>query len=188
MFTITDYSGYGSLGVGWTLDGANFIGGLLRMLFPFSLGMLVCRHFKPVRVRGAFWICSLVLLVLLYVPYIPGLNPVCYNGIFEMACIALVFPVLVWLGASGSTTDRWSSRICKFLGDISFPVYIIHYPFYYLFYAWLINHRYYTFGETWPVAVLLMAVNIFLAWLFLKVYDEPLRRYLAHRFLRKTKK
>lgn len=188
VFTITDYSGYGSLGVGWTLDGANFIGGLLRMLFPFSLGMLVCRHFKPVRVRGAFWICSLVLLVLLYVPYIPGLNPVCYNGIFEMACIALVFPVLVWLGASGSTTDKWSSRICKFLGDISFPVYIIHYPFYYLFYAWLINHRYYTFGETWLVAVLLIAVNIFLAWLFLKVYDEPLRRYLAHRFLRKTKK
>ena len=39
-FALTDYSGYGFLGVGWTLDGCNFIGGFLRMLFPFTLGML----------------------------------------------------------------------------------------------------------------------------------------------------
>lgn len=185
LFTITDYSGYGSLGVGWTLDGANFIGGLLRMLFPFSLGMLVCRHFKPLKVRGAFWICSFILLVLFYIPYIPGVAPVCYNGIFEMFCIAFIFPCLVWLGASGKTTDVFSSKICKFLGDISYPVYIIHYPLYYLFYAWLIKNKYYTFGETWMVAVLLMAASILLAWIFLKVYDEPLRRYLAGKLLKR---
>ena len=169
-FTITDFSGYGCLGVGWTLDAVNFTGGLLRMLFPFSLGMLVCRHFKPAKVRGAFWICTLSLIVLFHIPFIPGLEPVCYNGIFEMACIALVFPALVWLGASGTTTDRFSSGVCKFLGDISFPVYIIHYPFYYLFYAWLIKHQYFTFGETWMTALLLMAGNLLLAWLCLNFY------------------
>lgn len=184
-FTLSDYSGYGFLGIGWTLDTANFIGGLLRMLFPFSLGMLVCRHFKPVRVKGAFWICSFVLLALFYVPFIPGIKPFCYNGLFEMICIAIVFPVLVWLGASGSTTDRFSSGICKFLGDISFPVYIIHYPFYYLFYAWLIKNQYYTFGSTWLTAILLMIGNIVLAWVLLKVYDEPVRRYLAKHFLKR---
>ena len=185
FFTLTDYSGYGSLGVGWTLDSVNFIGGLLRMLFPFSLGMLVCRYFKPVKVRGAFWICSLVLICLFYVPFIPGLEPICYNGVFEMVCIMIVFPVLVWLGASGSTTDTISSSVCKFLGDISFPVYIIHYPFYYLFYAWLIKNQYFTFGETWEVATLLMAGNIVLAYLCLKLYDEPVRKYLAKRFMHK---
>lgn len=184
-FTITDFSGYGCLGVGWTLDAVNFTGGLLRMLFPFSLGMLVCRHFKPAKVRGAFWICTLSLIVLFHIPFIPGLEPVCYNGIFEMACIALVFPALVWLGASGTTTDRFSSGVCKFLGDISFPVYIIHYPFYYLFYAWLIKHQYFTFGETWMTVLLLMAGNLLLAWLCLKFYDEPVRRYLAARWLKK---
>ena len=40
-FALTDYSGYGYLGIGWTLDGVNFAGGMLRMLFPFTLGMLV---------------------------------------------------------------------------------------------------------------------------------------------------
>ena len=183
FFTLTDFSGYGNLGVGWTLDATNFIGGLLRMLFPFSLGMLVFRHFKPIKICGAFWICSLVLFVLFHVPFIPGLAPICYNGLFEMICITLVFPLLVWLGASGSTTDRFSSGVCKFLGDISFPVYIIHYPLYYLFYAWLIKHQYYTFGQTWVTAILLIAGNIVLAWCCLKIYDEPVRRYLSKRFL-----
>ena len=155
------------------------------MLFPFSLGMLVCRYFKPVKIRGAFWICSLVLIGLFYVPFIPGLEPICYNGVFEMVCIMIVFPILVWLGASGSTTDTISSSVCKFLGDISFPVYIIHYPFYYLFYAWLIKNQYFTFGETWIVAILLMAGNIILAYLCLKLYDEPVRKYLAKRFMHK---
>lgn len=37
------------IGVGWTLDSVNFVGGLLRMLFPFSLGLLLSRNFKPVK-------------------------------------------------------------------------------------------------------------------------------------------
>lgn len=36
-FALLDVSGYGSMGVGWTLDAVNFSGGLLRMLFPFSM-------------------------------------------------------------------------------------------------------------------------------------------------------
>ncbi|MEA4810105.1 acyltransferase family protein, partial [Macellibacteroides fermentans] len=63
-FAMFDISGYGSIGVGWTLDSVNFLGGALRMLFPFTMGMLLSRHFKPIKVRGAFWICSAVLLVL----------------------------------------------------------------------------------------------------------------------------
>lgn len=184
-FALTDYSGYGFLGVGWTLDGCNFIGGFLRMLFPFTLGMLVHRNFKPMQVRGAFWICTIALLLMFFVPFIPGLKPICYNGLFEMFCIAVIFPLLVWLGASGKTTDRLSSGICKFLGDISFPVYIVHYPLYYLFYAWLIRNKYYTFGETWLVALYLIIVNVILAYICLKLYDEPVRKWLAKHFLQK---
>ena len=40
-FILFDAVGYGMIGVGWTLDGMNFFGGLLRMLFPFTLGMLL---------------------------------------------------------------------------------------------------------------------------------------------------
>lgn len=184
FFTLTDVAGTGSLSVGWTLDGPNFVGGLLRVLFPFSMGMLMCRIFKPTKIRGAFYLCSLLLAIVSFTPYIPGMSPFCRNALFEMLCIAIVFPAIVWIGASGSTTDIFSSGLCKFLGDISFPVYIIHYPLYYLFYAYLINHRLYTFSETWPLVLLLIAVNVMLAWLCLKLYDQPLRRWLAKQFLK----
>ena len=184
-FAIFDVSGYGMIGVGWTLNSVNFVGGLLRMLFPFSLGLLLSRNFKPVKVRGAFWICSFVLLVLFCVPYEEGVEPICMNGLFEAFCIVVVFPVLIILGASGNTTDKTSTRICKFLGDISFPLYITHYPFMYLFYSWLIENQYFTFGETWRVALCVYVWNILVAYLCLKFYDEPVRRWLSKKFLKK---
>lgn len=91
MFACSDAAGYGSIGVGWTLDGVNFVGGLLRMLFPFSMGMLLSRCFKPVKIRGAFWICSIVLLILFHIPFVEGSEPILMNGVFEMFCIIFVF-------------------------------------------------------------------------------------------------
>lgn len=184
-FATLDISGYGNIGVGWTLDGVNFIGGFMRMLFPFTMGMFLSRIFKPMKVRGAFWICSAVLLALFSVPYLEGTEPVSMNGLFEMFCVIVVFPILIWLGASGSTTDKNSTKICKFLGDISFPLYIIHYPFMYLFYAWLIEKQLYTLGETWPVVLCVYIGSIIVAYLCLKLYDEPVRRWLSKKFLAK---
>ena len=97
-------------GVGWTLDGVNFVGGLLRMLFPFSMGMLLSRCFKPVKIRGAFWICSIVLLILFHIPFVEGSEPILMNGVFEMFCIIFVFPALVWLGASGGSQNPVGRR------------------------------------------------------------------------------
>lgn len=182
-FALSDVVGYGMIGVGWTLDGLNFWGGMLRMLFPFTLGMLISRNFRPLKVRGAYWICSVILLALFCVPYIEGHSPVCLNGVFEMVCIVVIFPMLVFLGASGQTTDKRSTRICKFLGDISYPLYAIHYPLMYLFYAWLIENKLYTLGETWPMAALVYFGSIVLAYLCLKLYDEPVRKWLGRKFV-----
>ena len=186
-FALFDIVGYGMLGVGWTLDGANFWGGMLRMFFPFSLGMLLSRHFRPIKIRGAFWICSAVLLILFCIPYIEGKSPVCLNGVYELICIALIFPALVWIAASGKTTDKQSTRICRFLGDISFPLYAIHYPLMYLFYAWLIKNKLYTFTECWQMAALVYTGSILLAYLCLKCYDEPARKWLSRKFLSQNK-
>lgn len=183
-FTLFNVSGYDMFGVGWTLDTVNFFGGTLRMLFPFSMGMLLARHFKPMNVKGAFWICSMILLLLFCVPYIVTENsPISLNGLFEAICILFIFPVLLWIGASGKTTDNFSSRVCKFLGDISYPLYAVHYPIMYLFYAWLINHKIYIFSEAWPTALVVYLGNILLAYLCLKLYDEPVRKRLAKKFL-----
>ena len=178
-FAVTNQSGYGSIGVGWTVDTTNLLGGTLRMLCPFTIGMLMSRVFKPIKnVRGAFWICTIILLVLFHVPFIYVGTPMSLNGIFEVACIICIFPIIVWLGASGTTTDNTSRRICRFLGDISFPLYIVHYPLMYAFYMWLMKTRLYTFSETWPIAISTMACSVCIAWLSLRFYDEPIRKWL----------
>ena len=181
-FAITDASGYGSIGVGWTVDAINLYGGALRMLCPLTLGLLLSRIFKPVKVRGAFWICAAVLIALLYVPYLTGGERVSLNGVFETITIVIIFPAIVWLAASGKTTDRLSSKVCQFLGEISFPLYIVHYPLMYVFYLWLIKTRQYTLHETWPVALLTVFCSVALAWLCMRFYDRPVRKWLRKKW------
>ena len=199
-FVTFDISGYDMIGIGWTLDAVNFLGGLLRMLFPFSLGMLMARRFNGKRqkakdeslcsrvksfvTRNIFWIATIVLFLLFSVPYFPKAetSSISVNGIYELFCIMIVFPFIVWFGASGTTNSKSSTKLCNFLGDISYPLYIIHYPIMYLFYAWLIDNKLYTLSETWPTVILVLATSIVLAYACLKLYDEPIRRKLSLKF------
>ena len=103
------------------------------------------------------------------------------NGLYEAVCTILIFPLLVYMGASGHISYGFPKRLCEFLGDISYPVYIIHYPFMYLFYAY--TFRGVPFSQAWPWAVAVFAGSIFLAWVTLKVYDEPLRRWLSRKVM-----
>ena len=183
-FAIFNFSGYGHLGVGWSMADYNLIGGFLRLLFSFSIGLLMTRVFKPLQVRGAFWICSLAIIVLLSMPYIGGSEFPWMNGIYDSVCAIIIFPLLVYLGASGKTTDKKSSKICEFLGNISYPLYIVHYPFMYLFYAWVWSKEL-SFSQAWPMALVVFFGNILLAYLCLKFYDEPVRRWLTKKFLAK---
>ncbi len=176
-FAIGNFSGYGNLGVGWSLADNNFIGGFLRLLYAFSAGLLMSRIFKPKRIRGAFLICSSIIVVLLSIPYIGNADSLWMNGLYDAICTIVIFPMLVYIGASGTIKSKISTRVCKFLGDISYPLYMVHYPFMYLFYSWVWKNEL-TFAETWPIALLLLFGNLLLAWIVLKVYDEPLRKYL----------
>ena len=179
---VWDLSGYDSIGIGWTIDTINFWGGLVRMLFPFTVGMLLARTFKPRMIKYAFWICSAILLATFAVPYIASECTLSMNSLYEVVCIAFVFPIIVWLGACG-TAEGSTGRISGLLGDLSYPLYIVHYPVMYLFYAWLIDKHFYSFEDTLIMPAIVVAVSIALAYACLKLYDEPVRKWLAHKFM-----
>jgi len=181
-------SGTYHLGVGWTADCGGLWMGLVRMTFSFSAGLLMSRNFVPIQIRGAFWICTALIVIVLSIPYVGSTTrPMISNGVFDAACILFVFPAIVYIGASGRTTDIRSGRICEFLGMISYPVYAIHYPFMYLMYAWAWKNAY-GFDQVWPVALSIIAVVVILAWLFTKYYDQPVRRWLSTRCFHKEYK
>ncbi|MBQ2008247.1 MAG: acyltransferase [Alistipes sp.] len=179
---VWDLSGYDSVGIGWTIDTINLWGGLVRMLFPFTVGMLLARTFKPRKIKYAFWICSAILLATFAVPYIASEGALSMNSLYEVVCIAFVFPIIVWLGACGSAEGS-TGRISGLLGDLSYPLYIVHYPVMYLFYAWLIDKHFYSFEDTLLMPAIVVAVSIALAYACLKLYDEPVRKWLAHKFM-----
>lgn len=179
---VGNLSGYDSVGIGWTIDAINLWGGMVRMLFPFSVGMLLSRTFTPRKIKGAFWICSAMLIASFAVPYIASAGSISLNSLYEVVCIALIYPLIVWLGACG-TCSGITSRINGLLGELSYPLYIVHYPLMYLFYAWLIEKHYYSLGDTLLVPIIVVASSIALAYACLKLYDEPLRKWLAKRFI-----
>lgn len=174
---------YGDICAGFSLTGVEFTGGFLRLLYSFSAGLLLFRIFKPTHIKGAFWLCSLTVIVLLAVPRLGGAEHLWMNGLYDTICFALFFPLIVYLGASGKITDGYTKRVCKFLGDISYPLYMVHYPFIYLYYAWVKNEEL-TFGESLYGALGVVIGSIFLAYICLKLYDEPVRKYLTGWFLK----
>lgn len=185
-FLMMDGSGFGHLGVGWTMADNNFIGGLLRMSFAFSMGLLLQRCFTPRRVRGAFWLCSIVLVIALVMPYAGDETLKWMNGLYDSLCVVVLFPLLVCVAASGTTTDAGSTKVCNFLGEISYPLYIIHYPSMYLFYyhyaSWSATPH--TFAQVWYIALAIVVGNILLAWLLIRFYDKPLRAWLTRKFIK----
>lgn len=199
-FSVTDASGYGMFGVGWTFDGINIIGGTVRMLFPFTMGMFLRRRFfrdpatPPLRFRipGAFPLSTLTLLILLNIPYLPTpdslsdlssaiIPKITLNGIFESLCIVVIFPLLILTAASGSLSNRHSAAACSFLGEISYPLYALHYPLMYLLYDWMIEHRVSAPDQCWIPALITCLLSILLAYISLKLYDIPLRKRLSRR-------
>ncbi len=177
----------GDICVGFSLTGTEFTGGSLRLMFSFSAGLLLSRIFKPTNIKGAFWMCSIIIVALLAVPRIGGAEHLWMNGIYDTLCCILFFPILVYLGASGKSTDKYTTRICNFLGDISYPLYMVHYPFIYLYYAWVKNKNL-TFQESLPGAAAVLIGCIILAYICLKLYDIPMRKFLTRRFLKQENK
>lgn len=186
LATFAIWGPLGDLCAGFSLTSENITGGSLRLLFSFSAGLLLSRIFKPTHIKGAFWICSLTVIALLAVPRLGGTENFWMNGLYDSICAIVFFPLLVYLGASGKTTDKVTTKICKFLGDISYPLYMVHYPFIYLYFAWVKNEEL-TFVESLPGALALFFGCIILAYLCLKLYDEPVRRFLTKHLLPKRK-
>ena len=180
-FALTDPSGYGCIGVGWTLDGVNFVGGLLRMAFPYSLGLLMSRRFKPCRIKGAFLLSTLLLLVLFHVPAIAPVGGICLNGLYEMGCIIVAFPLIVWLSASAAQGTPSEEALYRGLGQLSYPLYLTHYPIMYLFYAWLIREQCYGLADCWQVVLPLYVGCVLFGWLVYRYYETPVRKRLAAR-------
>ena len=163
---------------GWTLNAEHMRIGIIRSLFPFFAGLLLSRVSQPASIKHAFVWCSLLVAVVLLMPRIGGADHRWMNGLYEAFCIILVFPLIVYIGAGGVVHNQAEAKICQFLGQLSYPLYMTHYVLVYFYVAWVSNHKGITAWQARPYALLTFSGAIVLAYVSLKWYDEPVRAWL----------
>ncbi len=176
----------GDLIGGWSLDPEGIHIGLTRVLFPFFAGVLLMRLGLRIKVPKGFVVCGLLLVAALSLPRLGGTERLWLNGIYDSVCVIVLFPLIVAIGAGEKEANGASLRIARFFGDLSYPLYITHYPLIYIYTGWVVDHKIPAGqGALVGAGVLLAAVAI--AWGCLKLYDEPARRWMAGRLLARTR-
>lgn len=173
----------GDLIGGWSMETAQLRIGLTRLLFPFLAGLLLSRVAKPRHINHAFLICAGLIILALSFPRVGGTQNLWVNGVYDSLSIIILFPLIVYIGASGDITTEWTLKLCRFFGNISYPIYIIHYPFIYIFTAWVIDNHI-SLQEGWWMGLVVLLSSILVAWTCLKLYDIPVRKWLTKRWVK----
>lgn len=169
---------------GWSVDSTQLRIGFTRLAFPFLAGMLLAKTAKLYYTKHAFLTASLLLVVLFSIPRLGGSENIWMNGLYECFCLIIMFPLIVWLGAGGKVNGKKASKICKFLGDISYPIYITHFPIVYVYMAWVTNNNL-SLEQSWHIGLLCAIISILVAYISMRFYDIPVREWLRKRFLSK---
>ena len=179
LFTERTAAAYTVIG-GWNLDPDQILIAVTRLFYPFFAGLLLSRVNKLITLKGGFWWCSLLIAVILVMPR-PG-GPLT-NGIYEAFCIIVMFPLIVSIGAGSKIQGKKSAAVCEFLGGVSFPLYITHYPLIYLQINWASSHQGAPLGTHIIVGVSIFILAVLIAVASYKLYDIPLRAKLKEKFL-----
>jgi len=169
---------------GWSIDKTQLNIGFTRLLYPFFAGVLLCRVGKLINVKWAFGVCSLLLVVILCLPRFGDESHLWMNGLYESISIIILFPLIVAMGAGSTIKNKSAIKLCKFMGDISYPIYITHYPLIYWHTSWVVQDKI-PMAKGMLVGLGLLITAISIAYACLKLYDEPVRNWLQKRFMRK---
>ncbi len=157
-----------TIDVGYTW--ADYGLGVVRALFPFLLGVLLYRVRERLPTVGALSHLAVPMVAVIL------LEPATLPPLVELALIAVVFPMLIVLGLSYEPR-RELKALWRGLGDLSYPLYAIHYPIVVVF-AQLSKRHHLVDGYQLGFALLCGVAAISAAFVSFRGFDRPLRRLL----------
>lgn len=172
----------------YTMNGGNhfdfssFIIGFTRLFYPLLIGMFLRRLGWKIKIPFAFWIGSIILIIIFF---LPALNtPVIGRGIYELICVLLIFPIIILIGAGSSSLDD-SNIVCKFLGDISYPLFASHYPTL-LILKDLAQKEKNKKMFNYVISIIGMIILVtFIAYSIVTLLEIPIRKWLSNKFLKR---
>lgn len=157
--------------------------GAARLLYPFFAGLLLSRLGWKIRIKGGFVWCSLAVATVLVWPCVGKGEMGWINGLYCTMAVLAFFPAVVIAGAGSELIEGRTHAICKWLGDISYPLYITHYPMIYMQMSWAASHKDLPLATHVFVGVSIFVLAIGLAYASLKLYDLPVRQWLKAHWL-----
>lgn len=181
-----NYAVYTIIG-GWSLTPDQLLIGFSRLAYPFLIGLVINRVAKltiHISRHGFLW-CSIILTVILIMPRVGGTDYSNFwmNGLYEIIAILFVFPVIIMMGRGSKLSGEKYEGLCKFLGNISYPLYVTHYPIIYVQMSWAAAHPDAPISQHIFMGVCYFIIAIALAYSSMKLYDIPVRAWLSARFL-----
>ena len=161
----------GNLLGGWSKD--NFLDGGARVAYSFLAGLLLYRFNWIIKNKFGFISLAALLFLAFIMPWTK------WNGLTEALVVLFYFPLIVSLGAGSYLSARWK-KLCRFSGNISYPLYMTHYAAIWIFGNYFTNKN----PSATELTYIIIGGIIFLvvvAYLTMRFYDIPVRRYLTEK-------
>ena len=167
----------GNLLGGWSKD--NFLDGGARVAYSFLAGLFLYRSNWIIKNKLGFAGLG-ILLTLAFI--MPGSK---WNWLTEALVVLFYFPLLVSLGAGSSLAPQWK-KICRFSGNISYPLYMTHYAAIWIFGNYYTNQK--PPADYLPYIIISGVILLIVVAYFVMVfYDIPLRKYLTNKSQQQSK-
>lgn len=164
-----------NLSVGWSGD--NIWGGGIRVWYSFLAGVLIYRMGFIIQSRLGFLTMGALLAIAFLTPFSKT-----YNWIIDPVIVIFYFPLVVALGA-GAKVGRRMKKICQFSGDISYPLYMVHYPFIWIFLSYVEKNKP-TLAQMGVITAAGTVLLVALAYVAMRYVDAPVRKFLKNRLTR----
>ncbi|RXK59834.1 acyltransferase [Lacibacter luteus] len=157
---------------GW--NGETFWHGGARVAYSFLAGMLIYRCNWIIKNKIGFAGLTLLLTAAFLFPFGK------WNWLTEGFLVLIYFPLLVSLGAGTSLSEK-TKALCTFSGAISYPLYMTHYAFIWVFGHYFLEQK----PDTATLVVIVSCGTVLLiafSYVVMKCYDTPVRIWLQKRW------
>jgi peptidoglycan/LPS O-acetylase OafA/YrhL len=159
----------GTLDLGST--GATLFPGVLRTASSFGIGVLIGRLHKSGHLPAPR--VPLVVIAILLAATFAAPRLSLYNCAFDVAAAYFLFPAAV-IGGLSAQGFRPSRRLAHVAGELSYPLYVVHFPLRTAIQAVLAPVPL----TEWVSVFAQVAIAVCVSWVALKIFDRPLRTRL----------
>lgn len=158
------------------LEYGRFLGPMARMLFAFLIGVLFYNFQSAITKRIPNAVTNSVFLGIALV-LILGMQR--FGVAWDVISIYLLLPIVLACGiAAGIEPER---GIRKFLGDLSYPLYAVHYPIFLLVSGFC--HQFLPRTNVFIAMAIGIFISVLCASMLVQFYDERVRRWLSSQLL-----